>query len=52
MTLDQSGWTLLVLAAVLVGFAKTGMGDLGSVAVVLLAVVLPAWKSPGRSCHC
>jgi hypothetical protein len=52
LTLDPSGWAFLVLAAVLVGFAKTATGGLGSVAVVLFAVVLPARKSPARSCHC
>jgi uncharacterized protein len=44
---DPLTWTLLVLAAALVGFAKTALGGLGSVAVVLFAVVVPARESTG-----
>jgi hypothetical protein len=47
MALDPSAWALLVLAAALVGFAKTALGGLGSVAVVLFAVVVPARESTG-----
>jgi uncharacterized protein len=47
MVLDPLAWTILVLAAALVGFAKTALGGLGSVAVVLFAVVVPARESTG-----
>lgn len=40
-------WTLLALAAVLVGIAKTAIGGVGALAVVLFAAVLPARESTG-----
>jgi len=45
--LSAMDWTLLVVAAVLVGFAKTAVGGVGAVAVVLCAAVLPARPSTG-----
>ena len=36
---------MLVVAALLVGFAKTSIGGLGSVAVALFASVMPARES-------
>jgi uncharacterized membrane protein YfcA len=42
-----SGWLLLVVAAVAVGFAKTGISGVGSVASALFAMVLPARESTG-----
>lgn len=38
-------WVVLVAAALLVGFAKTSIGGLGSVAVALFAGVMPARES-------
>ena len=40
-------WTLLVVAGLLVGFAKTAVGGVGALAVVLFAAVLPARESTG-----
>jgi uncharacterized membrane protein YfcA len=40
-------WVLLGLAAVLVGFAKTAIGGVGTAAVALFAIVLPARESTG-----
>jgi uncharacterized membrane protein YfcA len=40
-------WTVLVSAAVLVGFAKTAIGGIGAVATALFATVLPARESTG-----
>jgi uncharacterized protein len=41
------GWLLAALAALCVGLAKTGMSGLGMVAVVLMALVMPARASTG-----
>ena len=41
------GWAVLVLAAAFVGFAKTAIGGVGSIAVALFAAVLPARESTG-----
>ena len=43
-TLD---WTVLLTAAVLVGFAKTAIGGIGALATALFATVLPARQSSG-----
>ena len=40
-------WTALAAAALLVGFAKTAIGGVGSIAVALFAAVLPAKESTG-----
>jgi len=40
-------WTLLVVAGLMVGFAKTADGGVGALAVVLFAAVLPARTSTG-----
>ena len=40
-------WLLLGLAAVCIGFAKTAIGGLGSVAVAIFASVLPTRESTG-----
>jgi uncharacterized protein len=45
--LSPAGWALLVVAAVAVGFAKTGITGVGSVAAALFAMVLPARESTG-----
>jgi len=45
--LGPVAWGLLLLAAVLVGFAKTAIGGVGALAVVLFALVLPARESTG-----
>ena len=44
---SPAGWALLVVAAVAVGFAKTGITGVGSVAAALFAIVLPARESTG-----
>jgi len=40
-------WIVVVLCALLVGFAKTGIGGVGIVVIPLMAMVFPAEKSPG-----
>ena len=40
-------WSVLVTAAVLVGFAKTAIGGIGAIATALFAGVLPARESTG-----
>lgn len=45
--LTAATWSLLILAAAIVGFAKTALGGAGSLAVVLFAVALPARESTG-----
>ena len=45
--LTPTAWAALVLAAALVGFAKTALGGAGSIAVVIFAAVLPAKESTG-----
>jgi uncharacterized membrane protein YfcA len=45
--LSAASWALLVVAAVAVGFAKTGITGVGAVASALFAVVLPARESTG-----
>ena len=45
--LSPAGWTIVVLAALLVGFAKTAIGGVGMVAVALFALVLPTKDSTG-----
>ncbi len=45
--LTTTAWLVLVLAAAVVGFAKTCLGGAGSVAVVLFAAALPARESTG-----
>jgi uncharacterized protein len=46
-SLSAADWTLLALAAVLVGFTKTAVSGVGVLAVVLFALVLPARISTG-----
>lgn len=43
--LDLLGWSLLGLAALIVGFSKTALPGAGTLAVVLFAAVLPARES-------
>lgn len=45
--LTASGWLIVALAALCVGMAKTGFNGLGMVAVVLMALVMPARQSTG-----
>ncbi len=45
--LTVTAWVALALAAALVGFAKTALGGVASVAVVIFAAVLPAKASTG-----
>lgn len=40
-------WSVLVVAAVLVGFAKTAVGGVAAISVALFAAVLPARESTG-----
>lgn len=45
--LSATAWVALMLAAALVGFAKTALSGAASIAVVLFAAVLPARESTG-----
>lgn len=45
--LPWTGWAVVALAALLVGFAKTAIGGLGMVAAALVALVVPAKDSTG-----
>ncbi|MEZ5097930.1 MAG: hypothetical protein R2731_18750 [Nocardioides sp.] len=47
MTLGLLSILALVAAAMLVGFAKTALAGAGSIAVALVAFVLPARESTG-----
>lgn len=40
-------WSVLISAALLVGFAKTAIGGIGAIATALFATVLPARESTG-----
>src|SRR3954471_1263293 len=40
-------WLVLLVGAVLIGYAKTAINGVGSIAVVLFAAVLPARESTG-----
>lgn len=46
-SLPLVGWLILVVAALLIGFAKTAIGGVAMIAVVLAALVLPAKDSTG-----
>ena len=45
--LSTVDWSVLVVAALLVGFAKTAIGGVGTISVALFAAVLPARGSTG-----
>lgn len=45
--LSAVDWTLLVVAALAVGFAKTAISGVGSLAVALFALAIPARESTG-----
>jgi hypothetical protein len=45
--LSSVEWTLAIVAAVLVGFSKTGVAGLGIVSIPLMAMVFPARESTG-----
>ena len=45
--LSTIDWSILVVAALLVGFAKTAIGGVGTISVALFAAVLPARESTG-----
>lgn len=45
--LNPTQWLLCVVVAACVGMAKTGFGGLGTVALVIMALVLPARASTG-----
>ena len=45
--LSAVDWSFLVVAALLVGFAKTAIGGVGTISVALFAAVLPARESTG-----
>ena len=47
MTLDAWQWALAVVAAVVVGISKSGIGGLGMLAVVIFAQILPAKQATG-----
>lgn len=43
----STAWLLLAVAALCIGFAKTAIGGLGSIAVAIFATVLPTRESTG-----
>lgn len=45
--LPWTGWAVVVLVALLVGFSKTALGGLGMIAAALMALVVPAKDSTG-----
>ncbi len=45
--LAPSAWALLVLAAIIIGFSKTGLPGMGILAIPLVAMVIPARASTG-----
>jgi uncharacterized membrane protein YfcA len=45
--LSALGWAAVVLALLLVGFSKTAVAGVGTIAVAVLAIVLPAKESTG-----
>ena len=45
--LSATSWTIVIMAALLVGFSKTAIGGLAMVAVALVALVLPTKESTG-----
>jgi uncharacterized membrane protein YfcA len=45
--LPWTGWAVVVLVALLVGFSKTALGGLGMIAAALMALVVPAKESTG-----
>jgi len=47
LQLDTTGWAVVLLCAVMVGIAKTGIPGLGILVVPLMAAVLPARSSVG-----
>lgn len=47
MTFGLSAWLMLILVAILVGFAKTALPGLGVLAAALIASIMPAKESTG-----
>ena len=47
MTLEPWQWALAVVAALAIGFAKTGIGGLGMLAVVIFTNLVPAKQASG-----
>jgi len=47
VSLDAGGWAVAVVAALIVGISKAGIGGLGMLAVVLFAHVMPAKQATG-----
>ncbi len=45
--LSLTGWLVLVVAALMIGFSKTAIGGVAMIAVVMAAAVLPAKDSTG-----
>jgi hypothetical protein len=45
--LGPTAWTLLAVAALMVGFAKTAVGGVAAISVAVFAAVLPARESTG-----
>lgn len=46
-SLPPTSWILVITAALIVGFSKTGIGGLGIVAVPIMASIFPAKESTG-----
>ncbi len=47
MALEPWQWALAIMAAVIVGISKSGIGGLGVLAVVLFALIMPAKQATG-----
>lgn len=47
MNLEPWQWALAIVAALIVGVSKSGLGGLGVLAVVLFAVIMPAKQATG-----
>jgi len=47
MTWDAWQWSIAGLAALMIGMAKTGLGGLGMIAIVVMASIVPARESTG-----
>lgn len=47
MNFDAWQWTLAVIAAVIVGISKSGIGGLGMLSVMIFAMIMPAKQATG-----
>ena len=47
MALEPWQWALAIVAALIVGISKSGIGGLGVLAVVIFALIMPAKQATG-----